>query len=325
MDYLSVIKKPITEELNHFIDLFNTSLEHQDGLLSQVLMFIKQRSGKRMRPMLMLLIAKAFGCVSEVTQHAAIGLELLHTASLVHDDVVDESGERRGQASVNAFYDNKVAVLVGDYILSTALLHVSYTSSDRIVSGLAELGRNLSDGEILQLENISNQTISEEAYYEVIKRKTAALFEACTEIGALSVGASKDDVEQARLFGLHLGMAFQIRDDIFDYYESNDIGKPTGNDMAEGKLTLPVIHAVLSADNGAMKDLALKVRKGEVTPEEVAQLVAFTKENGGIEYAEAKMREFKNKAIGFIEEKIQDADIKQALNAYLDYVIERKL
>lgn len=325
MDYLSVIKKPITEELNHFIDLFNTSLEHQDGLLSQVLMFIKQRSGKRMRPMLMLLIAKAFGCVSEVTQHAAIGLELLHTASLVHDDVVDESGERRGQASVNAFYDNKVAVLVGDYILSTALLHVSYTSSDRIVSGLAELGRTLSDGEILQLENISNQTISEEAYYEVIKRKTAALFEACTEIGALSVGASKDDVEQARLFGLHLGMAFQIRDDIFDYYESNDIGKPTGNDMAEGKLTLPVIHAVLSADNGAMKDLALKVRKGEVTPEEVAQLVTFTKENGGIEYAEAKMREFKNKAIGFIEEKIQDADIKQALNAYLDYVIERKL
>lgn len=325
MDYLSVIKKPITEELNHFIDLFNTSLEHQDGLLSQVLMFIKQRSGKRMRPMLMLLIAKAFGCVSEVTQHAAIGLELLHTASLVHDDVVDESGERRGQASVNAFYDNKVAVLVGDYILSTALLHVSYTSSDRIVSGLAELGRTLSDGEILQLENISNQTISEEAYYEVIKRKTAALFEACTEIGALSVGASKDDVEQARLFGLHLGMAFQIRDDIFDYYESNDIGKPTGNDMAEGKLTLPVIHAVLNTDNGAMKDLALKVRKGEVTPEEVAQLVAFTKENGGIEYAEAKMREFKNKAIGFIEEKIQDADIKQALNAYLDYVIERKL
>ena len=325
MDYLSVIKKPITEELNHFIDLFNTSLEHQDGLLSQVLMFIKQRSGKRMRPMLMLLIAKAFGCVSEVTQHAAIGLELLHTASLVHDDVVDESGERRGQASVNAFYDNKVAVLVGDYILSTALLHVSYTSSDRIVSGLAELGRTLSDGEILQLENISNQTISEEAYYEVIKRKTAALFEACTEIGALSVGASKDDVEQARLFGLHLGMAFQIRDDIFDYYESNDIGKPTGNDMAEGKLTLPVIHAVLSTGNGAMKDLALKVRKGEVTPEEVAQLVAFTKENGGIEYAEAKMREFKNKAIGFIEEKIQDADIKQALNTYLDYVIERKL
>ena len=324
MDYLSVIKKPITEELNHFIDLFNTSLEHQDGLLSQVLMFIKQRSGKRMRPMLMLLIAKAFGCVSEVTQHAAIGLELLHTASLVHDDVVDESGERRGQASVNAFYDNKVAVLVGDYILSTALLHVSYTSSDRIVSGLAELGRTLSDGEILQLENISNQTISEEAYYEVIKRKTAALFEACTEIGALSVGASKEDVEQARLFGLHLGMAFQIRDDIFDYYESNDIGKPTGNDMAEGKLTLPVIHALLSTQNTQMMEVAQRVKRGEASQQDIHALVQFAKENGGMEYAEAKMKEYKNKALHFIETRVKDPNIKQALLTYVDYVIERK-
>ena len=325
MNHLLLIKQPIESELSRFDELFTASLTHTDGLLSQVLAFIRQRSGKRMRPMLMLLIARNFGVVSNTTLHAAIGLELLHTASLVHDDVVDESKERRGQASVNAFYDNKVAVLVGDYILSTALLHVSYTNKQPIVEGLAELGRTLSDGEILQLTNITNTNISEEVYYEVIKRKTAALFEACTEIGALSVGASKEEVEQARLFGLHLGMAFQIRDDIFDYYESNDIGKPTGNDMAEGKLTLPVIHAVLSTDNGAMKDLALKVRKGEVTPEEVAQLVAFTKENGGIEYAEAKMREFKNKAIGFIEEKIQNADIKQALNAYLDYVIERKL
>ena len=325
MNHLLLIKQPIESELSRFDELFTASLTHTDGLLSQVLAFIRQRSGKRMRPMLMLLIARNFGVVSNTTLHAAIGLELLHTASLVHDDVVDESKERRGQASVNAFYDNKVAVLVGDYILSTALLHVSYTNKQPIVEGLAELGRTLSDGEILQLTNITNTNISEEVYYEVIKRKTAALFEACTEIGALSVGASKEEVEQARLFGLHLGMAFQIRDDIFDYYESNDIGKPTGNDMAEGKLTLPVIHAVLSTDNGAMKDLALTVRKGEVTPEEVAQLVTFTKENGGIEYAEAKMREFKNKAIGFIEEKIQDADIKQALNAYLDYVIERKL
>ena len=324
MDYLSVIKKPITDELNHFIELFNTSLEHQDGLLSQVLMFIKQRSGKRMRPMLMLLVAKAFGRVSEVTQHAAIGLELLHTASLVHDDVVDESGERRGQASVNAFYDNKVAVLVGDYILSTALLHVSFTSSDRIVSGLAELGRTLSDGEILQLENISNQTISEEAYYEVIKRKTAALFEACTEIGALSVGASKDDVEQARLFGLHLGMAFQIRDDIFDYYESNDIGKPTGNDMAEGKLTLPVIHALLSTQNTQMMEVAQRVKRGEASQQDIHALVQFAKENGGMEYAEAKMKEYKNKALHFIETRVKDPNIKQALLTYVDYVIERK-
>ena len=216
MNHLLLIKQPIESELSRFDELFTASLTHTDGLLSQVLAFIRQRSGKRMRPMLMLLIARNFGVVSNTTLHAAIGLELLHTASLVHDDVVDESKERRGQASVNAFYDNKVAVLVGDYILSTALLHVSYTNKQPIVEGLAELGRTLSDGEILQLTNITNTNISEEVYYEVRKRKTAALFEACTEIGALSVGALKEEVEQARLVGLHLGMAFQIRDGIFN-------------------------------------------------------------------------------------------------------------
>ena len=324
MDYLSAIKKPIQEELTRFIELFDAALVHHDGLLSQVLAFIKQRSGKRMRPMLMLLIAKNFGSVGEVTQHAAIGLELLHTASLVHDDVVDESRQRRGQASVNAFYDNKVAVLVGDYILSTALLHVSHTASQRIIGGLAKLGQTLSDGEILQLSNISNATISEEVYYEVIKRKTAALFEACTEMGALSVGASKEDVEAARAFGMNLGMAFQIRDDIFDYYDSSDIGKPTGNDMAEGKLTLPVIYALQSAADSTMTALANKVKHGEVSAEEIARLVAFTKQNGGIEYAERKMQEYKNAALQFIDNDVGDAEIKHSLQAYVDFVIERK-
>ena len=324
MDYLSAIKKPIQEELTRFIELFDAALVHHDGLLSQVLAFIKQRSGKRMRPMLMLLIAKNFGSVGEVTQHAAIGLELLHTASLVHDDVVDESRQRRGQASVNAFYDNKVAVLVGDYILSTALLHVSHTASQRIIGGLAKLGQTLSDGEILQLSNISNATISEEVYYEVIKRKTAALFEACTEMGALSVGASKEDVEAARAFGMNLGMAFQIRDDIFDYYDSSDIGKPTGNDMAEGKLTLPVIYALQSAADSTMTALANKVKHSEVSAEEIARLVAFTKQNGGIEYAERKMQEYKNAALQFIDNDVGDAEIKHSLQAYVDFVIERK-
>lgn len=324
MNHLLLIKQPIESELSRFDELFTASLTHTDGLLSQVLAFIRQRSGKRMRPMLMLLIARNFGVVSNTTLHAAIGLELLHTASLVHDDVVDESKERRGQASVNAFYDNKVAVLVGDYILSTALLHVSYTNKQPIVEGLAELGRTLSDGEILQLTNITNTNISEEVYYEVIKRKTAALFEACTEIGALSVGASKEEVEQARLFGLHLGMAFQIRDDIFDYYESNDIGKPTGNDMAEGKLTLPVIHALLSTQNTQMMEVAQRVKRGEASQQDIHALVQFAKENGGMEYAEAKMKEFKNKALNFIETRVKDANIKQALLTYVDYVIERK-
>lgn len=222
MDFLHQIKQPIAAEMDEFIDLFNESLTHEDGLLGQALLHIRQRAGKRMRPMLILLMARNFGVVSLQTQHAAVGLELLHTASLVHDDVVDESTERRGQASVNASYDNKVAVLVGDYLLSTALLSVARTGNQRIVEYLAELGRTLSNGEILQLTNIQNQEISEEVYYQVIKQKTAALFEACSAIGALSSGADEDRVEAAKRFGQNLGIIFQIRDDIFDYYDAAD-------------------------------------------------------------------------------------------------------
>lgn len=324
MDYLSLIKEPISAELEDFISLFNQSLSHDEGLLSQVLVHIRQRGGKRMRPMLILLMAKNFGRVSSVTQHAAVGLELLHTASLVHDDVVDESCERRGQASVNALYDNKVSVLVGDFILSTALLYVSKTHSEVIVRYLSELGRTLSDGEILQLTNIQNEAITETAYYEIIKRKTAALFEACAAIGAESAGASHDDVEAARKFGQNLGIIFQIRDDIFDYYDSKEIGKPTGNDMLEGKLTLPVIHALKSTGNTEMMMLARKVKAREVKQSEINQLVAFTKENGGIEYADQQMWKFHADCMRFIDERVGESAIKTALKAYLDFVIERK-
>lgn len=325
MDFLSTIKRPIESELNTFIELFNQSLMHSDGLLGRALEHIRQRAGKRMRPMLILLMAKNFGEVSEVTQNAAIGLELLHTASLVHDDVVDESAERRGQASVNATYDNKVAVLVGDYILSTALLHVARTHSEKIVTYLAELGRTLSDGEILQLSNIGRRDISEQVYYDVIKQKTAALFEACCGIGALSAGASNEDIERAKQFGQNLGVIFQIRDDIFDYYDSKEIGKPTGNDMVEGKLTLPVIYALNSTGNEQMMKLARKVKAHDVSPEEIAQLVAFTKENGGIEYADKRMWEFHAESMDFLDTYVEDKAVYQALKAYLDYVIERKI
>ena len=324
MDYLSLIKQPIIQEIDDFIVLFNTSLSHDEGLLQQVLEHIKQRGGKRMRPMLVLLMAKNFGKVSAVTQNAAVGLELLHTASLVHDDVVDESGVRRGQASVNASYDNKVAVLVGDYILSTALLYVSHTGSQQIVSELAQLGRELSNGEILQLTNIRREEITEEVYYEIIKRKTAVLFETCAKIGAQSVGATGQQIAAASEFGSMLGMIFQIRDDIFDYYDSSEIGKPTGNDMREGKLTLPVIHALKVAGNDHFTALARKVKQGDVTPDEIEELVKFAKDNGGIDYAEQTMRELHDKAMEFIRTEVADSSIKTALKAYLDYVIERK-
>lgn len=323
MDYISVIKQPIESELEDFVQLFNESLSHTDGLLQQVLDHIRKRAGKRMRPMLILLMAKNFGRVTDATLHAAVGLELLHTASLVHDDVVDESKQRRGQLSVNAEYDNKVAVLVGDYILSTALLYVSRTHSEIVVRYLSELGRTLSNGEILQLSNIQNEEISEQAYYRVIQQKTAALFEACASIGALSAGASEDDIHQAKVFGSNLGMIFQIRDDIFDYYDNSDIGKPTGNDMTEGKLTLPVIYALNTTRDADMLALARKVKSGDVTREEIERLVEFTKQNGGIEYADKKMWEIHAESVHFLESEVTDPEVRRSLRGYLDYVIER--
>ena len=325
MDYLSLIKKPIETDLKEFVSLFNQSLSHSDGLLGSALSYIRQRGGKRMRPLLILLTAKNYGQVSDVTLHGAVGLELLHTASLVHDDVVDESSERRGQASVNATYDNKVAVLVGDYILSTALLNVSFTGNQTIIQNLAELGRTLSNGEILQLTNIQNQEISEEVYYQVIRQKTAALFESCSAVGALSVGAAPEQVEQAKKFGQNIGIIFKIRDDIFDYYDSKEIGKPTGNDMAEGKLTLPVIYALNKYPLESMLTLAKKVKNGTVNTDEIAVLVEYAKTHGGIEYAEQRMDDFAKEARSYIDECVNDEELKTAFNAYLDFVIQRNL
>lgn len=324
MDYLSIIRQPIESDFKDFQQRFQDSLSHSDGLLSQALNHIRQRAGKQMRPMLTLLSAKNYGEISDVTQDAAIALELLHTASLVHDDVVDESSERRGQASVNASYNNKVAILVGDYILSTCLLHVSFTENHKILNYLSQLGRTLAAGEILQLQNINNQEISEEVYYQVIKQKTAALFETCCGIGALSAGASDDEVEKAKKFGQDLGIIFQIRDDIFDYFDSKEIGKPTGNDMAEGKLTLPVIYALNNTDFEAMHTLAKKVKARTINPDEIAVLVEFTKQHGGIEYAEQRMEEIAREAQEYINHFVKP-ELTESYTAYLEYVIQRKL
>ena len=323
MDYLSTIRTPIHTELKDFIALFDESLTHKDGLLGQALEHVRAKGGKRMRPILILLMTKSFGKVTSVAQYAAVGLELLHTASLVHDDVVDESGERRGQASVNASYNNKVAVLVGDYILSTALLNIARTNDCDIVCDLAELGRTLSNGEILQLTNIANTNFSEEVYFEVIRQKTAALFEACAVIGAKAGGADRQAVEAARAFGRNVGVIFQIRDDIFDYYQSANLGKPTGNDMAEGKLTLPVLYALNTTGDSQMAALARKVKARNVSAEEIAQLVEFTKNNGGIAYAEQKMAQCKTLTDGFINQYIAQPQLQDALKAYVSFIIDR--
>ena len=323
MDNQLVITAPIQRELNDFIEMFNQALTHPDGLLGQALSHIRNRGGKRMRPILVLLMAKNYGVVNEATLHSAVGLELLHTASLVHDDVVDEAQERRGQQSVNACYDNKVAVLVGDYVLSTALYHVSMTHQEAIFRQIAELGRALANGEILQLTNTDENGLSEEKYFQVIENKTGALFESCCIIGALSAGLTMNDIQEVRRFGSIIGTIFQIRDDIFDYYDSKEIGKPTGNDMAEGKLTLPVLYALNHTDDAAMQSLAKKVKNGTVTPDEIATLVSFTKARGGIEYAMQKMDELAAEGLEFIRKSVKP-ELQDAFTAYLEYVIQRK-
>jgi octaprenyl-diphosphate synthase len=325
MDYLSVIKHPIESDFQEFVFRFQGSLSHSYGLLSQALEYIRQRTGKQMRPMLTLLSAKNYGEVSEITQNAAVALELLHTASLIHDDVVDESSERRGQSSVNASYNNKVAVLVGDYILSTCLNHVSMTKDHRVLQYIADLGMTLASGEILQLQNINSSEFSEDVYYQVIRQKTAALFETCCGMGSLSVGASEEDIAKAKQFGQDLGMIFQIRDDIFDYYDSKTIGKPTGNDMAEGKLTLPVIYALNHSHMDSMMTLARKVKQGGVNADEIAVLVEFAKQAGGIEYAEQRMQDYRQQCQRYIDDDVKSESIRLALTSYVDYVIQRNV
>ena len=324
MEQLSLIRKPIETELSKYKQLFDSSLQSSTPMLTDVLSHIRNRRGKMMRPILVLLAARNWGRVTDGSYESAVSLELLHTASLVHDDIVDESDERRGQPSVNAVYNNKVAVLVGDYMLSTSLLHAANTLDSRVVRTVSDLGIALSSGEILQLSNVQNPDFSYDVYYDIIRHKTAALFAACSKIGAITSGASDDDVEKARLFGETVGICFQIRDDIFDYFDDSNIGKPTGNDMREGKLTLPVLYALNSTGNAEIQAIARRVKQHDVTADEVARLVEFTKQNGGIEYAEKMMEEFRQKALELLSDS-PEGEIKDALLAYIEYVVKRNM
>lgn len=338
-DTLSHIKAPITDEMACFDAIFRESLSHNSGLLDKMLEYIMRRGGKRMRPILTILVAKAFSSPemwAEATAeggvkggsclfkalHSACSLELLHTASLVHDDVVDESDQRRGQASVNASFDNRLAVLVGDFILATSLNEVAMADCGAMTNAVARLGQTLSAGEVKQIENISCEDFSQENYFDVIEKKTASLFECCCRLGALSAGAGEDAVEKVCEFGKNLGILFQIRDDIFDYSDSKVIGKPTGNDMWEGKLTLPALHVLRSAPDEII-DLARRVKSFDVTEKEISLLMAYTRAHGGIEYAQKVMGEYYAKCVDYIDANISDASIAASLRLYVDFAVDR--
>lgn len=319
---LTKICKPVEAEMSQFIELYKASLSSTNVLLNQVIKHVIQKPGKMMRPLLLFLIAKYFGKVTPVAYHAAVSLELLHTATLIHDDVVDESDQRRGQTSVNAAFNNKVAVLSGDFFLATALQQVSLTRNFEIVDIVARLGQVLADGELLQLYNIANNTLSYDVYFDIIKNKTAILFSSCARSGAIAGGADSQLVKEATEFGEYIGLCFQIKDDILDYFESKELGKPTGNDMKEGKLTLPVLYALNSTQDSTYLDIAKKVRFSTATDSEIHQLIEFSKAKGGIDFAYKKIDEIKEKASAFLADAPQSGIIS-SLHAYLDYVVER--
>src|SRR5574344_538494 len=308
MDKLDQIKSPIQKEFDEFKELYNSALFSNNPLLKEVLGYIKKRNGKMMRPTLIFLIAKLLDKVELSTYHAALSLELLHTASLIHDDVVDESDKRRGQSSVNAIYNNKVSVLVGDYMLATSLQHSSMTNNI----------------EIVQLSSINNDSFSIETYYEIIKKKTAALFMASAVIAGLSVNADEGTLEKLKLFGQYIGIAFQIKDDIFDYFPSSIIVNPPGKEMLELKLTLPALYVLNKFQNDEMTSIAKRIRSHSASKEEIENFIAYIKEMGGIAYAKDVMHDFCSKAFELLPEDIEKKDLTDSLRLYVSYVIERE-
>lgn len=326
VDLLKEIRKPVETDLARFNEMFRESLKSDNPLLGMALDHLTRRTGKQMRPILVMLAARgadnSVDVVSDQVIHAAIAMELLHTASLVHDDIVDESDRRRGQKSVNSLLDNKAAVLVGDFLLSKAIEHAVACGDSRVVALISNVGIMLSDGELLQLANVDSKEIGEGSYYEVVRKKTASLFSACAEVGALLATDHPGYIYTMKRFGMLLGICFQLKDDIFDYDDQHDVGKPAGNDMKEGKLTLPVIY--VANKNPEAHALALKVRAGEASQEEITHLVNLTRQEGGVLYAESAMGDMSGMATGLLDE-VGESTIVQALQCYLDYVAKRTL
>lgn len=316
------IQDLIRPELERYQKVFRSALETDNPLLAAALSHLMNKPGKLMRPTLTLLCAREGGDVPDSVLHAAVGLELLHSASLVHDDVVDESDMRRGQPSINALWDNKAAVLVGDFITSSALAEITQTASLTAVCRTAWLGRELADGELLQLDVTRRTTFDEAVYYDVIGKKTAALFATCARLGAELGGADEGRTRRLERFGHLVGLCFQMRDDLFDFGDTRQTGKPAGNDMLEGKLTLPVLFVLRQAEPYYI-DLALKVRAGEASAEEIGQLTQLAVSRGGLAYAEAEMQRLRAEALALLTD-LRDPAVADALACYVDYVLQRK-
>ena len=324
MDITSQIKKPILEEMELFEKKFYQSMNSKVALLNRITYYIVNRKGKQMRPMFVFLTAKMIsgGEVLERTYRGALVIELIHTATLVHDDVVDDSNRRRGFFSINALWKNKIAVLVGDYLLSKGLLLSIDNGDFDLLKIISVAVREMSEGELLQIEKARRLDITEEVYYDIIRQKTATLIAACCALGAKSVSEDEILVEKMRKFGELIGMAFQIKDDLFDYSEEA-IGKPTGIDIKEQKMTLPLIHVLNTCTPKEKSWLINSIKNHNKDKKRVREVIAFVKLQNGLTYAENKMIQFEQEALALIE-NFPNSPYKDSLILMVNYVIERK-
>lgn len=325
MKPVELIKLPIKNEMELFEQKFKDAMLSKVPLLNRITYYIVRRKGKQMRPMFVFLVAKMVsdGGFDERTYRGASVVELIHTATLVHDDVVDDSNRRRGFFSINALWKNKIAVLVGDFLLSKGLL-LSIDNEDFDLLKLISIAvREMSEGELLQIEKARKLDITEDIYFDIIRQKTATLIAACCGIGAASVGANNDTVQQMRKFGEYIGIAFQIKDDLFDYTDAK-IGKPTGIDIKEQKMTLPLIHTLNTCSKKKKAWIINSIKKHNKDKKRVKEVITFVKENGGIEYTTSKMNDYKNRALAILE-NYPTSPYKDSLLQMIDYVVERKI
>jgi octaprenyl-diphosphate synthase len=324
MNLIETIQKPILEEMRLFSSAFAASLESENLTIQEISNYIVKEKGKQLRPIMVILSAKMCGKVNNNTINAALAIELLHTASLIHDDIVDDTSERRGKPSINAKWTNKIAVYVGDYLFSKSLFCATRTENLAILATISNIGIRLTQGELQQLNNSMLSNLTQEKYLNVIKNKTAELFASCAQVGGLSVGVSESKLVNLRNYGNWLGLCFQIKDDIFDYSENINVGKPTGIDLIDGKITLPLIYALENAPDSERELVKQIIDKKTFTEENIKLIIQFVNTNGGIKYSIEIMEQYKNKAIEELS-IFDDCAEKQALIKCAEYAALRKI
>ena len=323
MSIVSKIKYPIKDEMKLFEKKFKQSLQSKVPLLDRIMHYIIKRKGKQMRPMFVFLTSQLFGEVNDKSYRAASLIELLHTATLVHDDVVDEANLRRGFFSVNALWKNKIAVLVGDFLLSKGLLLSVENEDYDLLKIVSSAVKDMSEGELLQIEKSRKLDIEESVYFDIIRKKTAVLISSCCACGASSMNQSKEIIKKLYLFGEKVGIAFQIKDDLFDYTQSSFIGKPTGIDIREQKMTLPLIYTLNNVDKKTKNGIINTVKNDHKNVKKVSDLIELVKNTGGLKYASEIMKNYQKEALTILSE-FPDSDAKNSLELLVDYVINRK-